>query len=812
MKTSLYTFLCLLVSISLTGQQRVKSAAQATFHANEIRTVFNQGGASFWDLDHAKFQVPFENAASPSTLFAAGLWLTAEDEDGELSISGNTYNVGYTPGTVSHSKDSSYQKSIYWNKIFHVTADDILAHIEDLKDGNMDDLNENILGWPAVGNEHFEGIHGFELDLGSQGGAFFIESAGHKNGLYEPEFGEYPHVLNLSEDVVPALIQWYVYNNATEQLDRTSGLHMICEIQQVNYAFSCADDILDQTIFSQYRVTSLSESDLLDFRVAHWVDGDLGCPRDDYFGADQNLNTFYYYNADNKDEDQLNDCVGPGTYGLNPPVQAITFLNRSMEKCGGYSNPSLGGDVSRGDPETFQEYRNYTLGLWRDGTAWTSGGNGYNPGSLDTVDFLFPDNPNDPMGWSMYNNVPFDDFRTLAIISEDVLTPSESMIVDVAYSYHRKSGFDFLQNVDYALTRVEQIKKKYENKTLGCVPQICDCSCVWPGDANTDGRVDYLDAVNIIQSMTDNGPVRQNPLPYLPQDVEDWTDVSTHQINSKYADVDGNGHVDREDLNLLTSYFDNFNRCQKSPNEFCERGDEVYLDCKNYDINQFKKGVIFPGIRLKSKNTFNGFSFRLIFDADIFKIWVDTSLGQPNWSDSSVLNITTFRSFKGLQKGEIQVVMFNDRGEDVSLGKKVDNIIAEFALFAGDVPSVYHKKTVDIEICDFTLYYADGTSENLPSQKVAIPLPDDVIITDTEDNLILDVVLYPNPNNGNFNIVGEDLSGSELKLTNLSGQILYSDILKSNDNQIGIRGLKAGLYVLTIENKRGAFVQRLIVE
>ena len=39
-------------------------------------------------------------------------------------------------------------------------------------------------------------------------------------------------------------------------------------------------------------------------------------------------------------------------------------------------------------------------GFWSGGTPYTYGNNGFNPGSTDTVKYLFPDLPNDPMGWS----------------------------------------------------------------------------------------------------------------------------------------------------------------------------------------------------------------------------------------------------------------------------------------------------------------------------------------------------------------------------------------------------------------------------
>ena len=81
-------------------------------------------------------------------------------------------------------------------------------------------------------------------------------------------------------------------------------------------------------------------------------------------------------------------------------------------------------------------------GLWADGSPLTIGQNGYNPGSVDTTKFLFPDDPNDPNGWSMctanlpnYNNSIVMSVGPMLMLpgATNTLTISVFSVLDVPY-------------------------------------------------------------------------------------------------------------------------------------------------------------------------------------------------------------------------------------------------------------------------------------------------------------------------------------------------------------------------------------------
>ncbi len=76
-----------------------------------------------------------------------------------------------------------------------------------------------------------------------------------------------------------------------------------------------------------------------------------------------------------------------------------------MTSCMIYYNAGQGAPPqNQTDPTLPEHYYNYLSARWLDGTRATNGGTGLNPGSTDFTNFIFPDPPNQPGGWSMFEN------------------------------------------------------------------------------------------------------------------------------------------------------------------------------------------------------------------------------------------------------------------------------------------------------------------------------------------------------------------------------------------------------------------------
>jgi len=453
--------------------------AQHAIHGNNIKANILTGGDLFWDFADAKFQVPYENGNTPSTIFSAGLFMGGFSPGGSLKLSGSTYrnaaNPGhYFPGPLTDiGTQFSTDDCQNFDRIWTVKGIEIQAHKNDFADNGMiDNPNPNIMGWPAIGNENFESIYGFELPESSGGYASFFDNvvAGGTNtiGVYEPELGDYPilpQAVSVDGIMIPSEMTWCVFN------DRGSAFEAIrMEIQLTTFTFECSgDDILDNTLFTSYKMINKAVENIDSFYTSMWVDFDLGCYTDDQIGSSPERNTFFAYNQTNMD----GPCTqGIPSYGENPPVQAVTILSKPhnyfidpLNSDEPLSNFMVGSSsLPAGSFNTADETYNFISGSWADGTSLTQGGNGYNPGSTDVVKHHFPNDPNDSNGWSMEtSNLPLTDYRVFGSTKQGRLLPGQILEWDLAWSYHRGEGNDRLENVTLMYDEVDQIQALYDS-------------------------------------------------------------------------------------------------------------------------------------------------------------------------------------------------------------------------------------------------------------------------------------------------------------------------------------------------------------
>ncbi|HRI60791.1 MAG TPA: T9SS type A sorting domain-containing protein, partial [Saprospiraceae bacterium] len=206
-------------------------------------------------------------------------------------------------------------------------------------------------------------------------------------------------------------------------------------------------------------------------RFGYFADFDIGCHADDFIGCIPQQNTFYAYNADNIDGDPGCFPNTPG-YQYNPPVQAVTFLNRKLNGYIYHLNSIAGNPpAAMTDPILKAEYYSYLKSRWKDGLPYTYGGNGYDPtGNSPETSYIFPGDPNDDMEWSMVSG-NFDpsmlDIRTLALNNIGTFYPGDAVRFDIAYSWHRGSSLSNLENVTLMQQRLPVLIDLYNQHFAG---------------------------------------------------------------------------------------------------------------------------------------------------------------------------------------------------------------------------------------------------------------------------------------------------------------------------------------------------------
>ncbi len=428
---------------------------------NNVRSRLLTGGDVWWDREDGKYIVPHPDPGGKevASLFAGAVWLGGVDPAGNLKTACQTYgnrtgNSDFWPGPLDLIGNTEQTVCENWDRFFEVYAQEIDIH-RNLYARSLagesyspDQIPEGVKGWPARGNPFFFEINEFELPNTDQGLAGFWDENG--DDLYNPLDGDYPiiEIRGCTEPQYPDQMIFWIYNdNGSNVHGESMGTPIKMEVQVQAFAYGTNDELNDMT-FQRYKLINRATEDIDSTYFAMWVDADLGCFLDDYIGCDTSRSLAYTYNADAVDGDNGTDCSGGvTTYGNEIPIIGTDYFRGPLKilidtingeevrdtielgmssftyyNNGGYNNPPAGTT----DPQTAEEFYNYLTGHWRDGSPFQYGGDAYQEGASDSLDYAFVSPPNDPGAWSMCTeNLPDYDRRTIQASGPFLLRPGE---------------------------------------------------------------------------------------------------------------------------------------------------------------------------------------------------------------------------------------------------------------------------------------------------------------------------------------------------------------------------------------------------
>ncbi len=783
----------LILLLSCTLYLQAQEPDHGILNANKILTTMSSNGMMFFsDDDEGYFigpNVPGADAAS--TIFASNLWIGGLDPAGNLRSAFNLYDQdggSFQAGPLDPILGVAFEDldAELFNKVWSVNRTEILAHLEDFADGNIDGVvSDNILEWPARGNVLYAGV------LDNINAAAFHDENG--DGIYDPLQGDHPI---LDPGVIPDQMLFAMYNDVGFA---NQGRPTQIEIQLTMYAFSCAEnEALNHSVFTRHKITNRASEDLRDARVALFQDFDLGCYTDDYIGCDPENNLVYVYNQDAEDGDAGGNCQG----GVMPfttevPVQSTRFLNFDLSSFIAFQNAGVGNPhPATTDPQIHDEMFNYLNGVWRDGTPITTGGNGYNPGSTDETSFLFPGNPNSPTEWSMSaEDLTEGDWRGVASMDLGTYLPGAVMQIDAVHTLNRAAGLNHLENVNFAIEQSIAIQDMYNQNFQNVCTQnaLCDAdNCVYPGDVNDNEIVERTDwmlhGIAVAKTAADNQSPRafiSNKWDEFPAD--DRTGSFASGVNRVHADCNGDGVINGLDRTAIRANFGLETRNYLSHTEettpFANAA-TIEIDFPDMIDLDAPVSVVFGGVDIVNMENFHSVSYILEYNPNVF---------EPFGNDPQVSGIaggflTGFGTI--LEPGKILVIKGNNTEFDTSVSDIDDSFIME--ILDGVTTNQTRIKVTDILIAD----YAENFY-SLPDLERVIAIEGETV--STQDLVADEIRIYPNPSNGILQIDTE-LNIDSYQLYGLNGQRVQAGKLNSKTLQLDAQ---PGMYVLKLFGPNG---------
>ena len=421
--------------------------AQTDLIGNRVRARILNKGDLHWDpiAQVPHYEVPI--GSNLGTIYSSAIWFGGIDASGLLRVACQTYRQSGTdfwPGPLDSNGEADLIVSNEFDHIWMANRADIDAFRYQYALGNVQNgtyaISNFIATWPA----YYTAAPNYPQRL-----APFFDFNG--DNLYNPMDGDYPEIKGDQ-------MAWWIFNDELYPKTETNSQSMKIEIHASAYSLNCNSDSnstrgLNYTTFYHYTLYNRSFDDYNSCYFGMWSDPDLGNAADDYMGCHVGLNTFYAYNGDNDDD-------GGQGYGTCPPRQNVTFLNGpiaplndgedndhdglvdevseriGLSKFMYYTNTN---GIPTGNPSVIDNYYDYLIGQWLDGTIVTYGGDGRNPGNGNTgipTSFMFPDNSdvNFSTPWNMANGgIQPTDMRGLGSYGPFFIAAGDSLSFDFAF-------------------------------------------------------------------------------------------------------------------------------------------------------------------------------------------------------------------------------------------------------------------------------------------------------------------------------------------------------------------------------------------
>ena len=352
---------------------------------------------------------------------------------------------------------------------------------------------------------------------------------------------------------------------------------------------------------------------------------------------------------------------------------------------------------------------------------------------------------------------------------------------------------------------------------------VCDLSpCVYPGDANADGKADLYDLIHLGMGFGATGPERPDadPMSWTPQPGPDWDMTTGDGINYKHLDGNGDGVISYQDMMpMLTHYSSMIETESNTEND----GPRVYLDfdVDTIVVNEYTEDLVSISAGLVLGNIDKPFDdlYGLALYLDYDTTLTDVSTGVlVNYNEDCFMgDLNDMLPYGNDQRHDQQVDIAMSRigGSAASGFGRVATV--DFTIII-DIIDGRTERTVPFNVPIKGIKAIDQFGNlidvNIDQQAAEVIFIKEEMTTGVGVNsLDHQVRIYPNPvNNGLVTIDLQDLTGQAIHCYNSLGQVMKSIEMSGSQLQLPVADLPKGVYHLHIQTDRGLVNKRLLVE
>lgn len=331
-------------------------------------------------------------------------------------------------------------------------------------------------------------------------------------------------------------------------------------------------------------------------------------------------------------------------------------------------------------------------------------------------------------------------------------------------------------------------------------------SDIWPGDVNLDNIANHFDLLHIGQAFGAKGLKRSlvNSWDWKPTPSEDWPEIFFDGINYKNADVNGDGEVNRKDIEALALNFG----LSRGPFKIIKALPATLLDPKIL-VQMPAKGELADSTRFEIPIIL-GDDKHLIKDiyGTAFSVKFDPKLIDPK--NLTIEVPTSWMGQPGVNLEFIYKIYPNEGRVDIAITRTDQNEVSGYGTIAkmkGIIIDLVGRAETKLQTDEAILNRLDGEILPLNTEVTAFNIVDAPRAVRPED-LVSGVTVYPNPSNSQINITTAAGTVTEVEVMGLDGKTMIKSF--RNTSQIEIDDLKAGMYFLRIKVGQQIFFERII--
>lgn len=357
----------------------------------------------------------------------------------------------------------------------------------------------------------------------------------------------------------------------------------------------------------------------------------------------------------------------------------------------------------------------------------------------------------------------------------------------------------------------------------GSPDEMCELTdCVWPGDANGDGKANQYDLLHMGLDYGLSGPPRtlfpspSNPIAWAPNFAEDWT-TSSAGVNDKHLDCNGDGFIADNDFNAIHL---NYNPEFAFSSTSVVGAPPVYLELETPFITITEDSTYeviahlmigeaaFPIDNLHGLALDLGYPFDLVLPGTAT---IDYDSDEFFGVSGEVLTLERDLYAQNLGRHDWAMSRRNDAQGIAGHGRAatVRYVVSSDIIGGRSEPEIpfdiiiERVKAIDVNGNPITISLPHG------GVFTVILINDTVAGTPGDDEP--QVSVFPNPAGGRLYVEWANLAATRVSLLNLMGQPVWEQAAEGRQVSANVDSLAPGLYWVVLHAAEGAVVRRVSI-